>query len=87
MQVITLKNGEVKKGFWNGKVYGSGENQTVYFNVSSDGAKNGINWKKSEKYNRSEIASIKTIEYGPVATKVCPKCHTYCQGDCGYDNF
>lgn len=84
MQQITLKNGETKKGFWNGKVYGAEGNQTVYFNVSSDGTKNGINWKKSEKYNRADVKEIITIQNNnPVKTVVCPKCGTYCCGDCG----
>jgi hypothetical protein len=58
MQVLTLKDGTVLKGFWNGKVY----NTTVYFNAAdNDGV---INFKKSTKYERTEIKSIENERIG-----------------------
>lgn len=84
IQIITKKDGSELKGFWNGKVY----NTTVYFNVSSTGLKKDINWKKSIQIERSEISNIKSIDDGSDTfkkvdlSKPCPKCGTYCYGDC-----
>jgi len=58
MQKMTLKNGTEKLGYWNGKEY----NGVIYFNISADGTKKGINWKKAEKINRAEVKSILAIK-------------------------
>jgi hypothetical protein len=62
LRELTLKNGTTKIGYWNGKVYGYGEKKTIYFNESSDGTKEGINWKNAGKYDRADVISILTIE-------------------------
>lgn len=58
MQRLTLKSGQTFNGFWNGKIY----NTTVYFNVSADGTKKGIDFKHSKKLDKSEIRSIVNID-------------------------
>lgn len=82
MQQLILKSGETFTGYWNGKVY----NTTVYFSVSADGTKAGINWKQAKKFDRSEIKSISNINDNHVSkhdvNEICPHCHTRCYGDC-----
>lgn len=84
MVEITTKTGETLKGYWNEKNYAG----TVYINktICEDRElnKNNINWSKSIKLNYNDI-TIKplTASKKVAVNKPCPKCGTYCYGDCG----
>ena len=80
---------ESQKGYWNGKTY---SNSTIYINPSESGLKKDVNWKKSIKIQNAELSLIENLVVAhsneksnalvPGWNTPCPKCGSYCCGDC-----
>ena len=84
MVEIKMTNGKTIQGYHNGKTYGD----SIY--VTPKGYRSGIKIALKDIESMGAMVAEKvaptvtvaTAEHKPHATGVCPRCHTYCDGDC-----